>query len=78
MKKQKKPTKLDNLTAAVAQDYAHVATEDIVRQRIVLACKANTLDSEILAWQRRLDDVRRQRAEVEATMRGLASVVEKR
>ncbi len=80
VKKQraKKPSKLDLVVASTEQAYAHVATEDIVRQNIVLSCKLGTLESEIFSWQQRLADARQRKAGVEAVQLGLQHVVTKR
>jgi len=81
MKKQKRaprPSKLDQLTLSVAQDYAHEASDDITRRRVVLACEANTVDHEVFTLVSRLADARDRRAKIEATLKGLAVVVGKR
>ena len=80
MKKQtvKRPSKLDNIAASVAQDYAHRDTRDIIRQRHVAVARIDVLDAEIAELSGRLVDARTQRAKLGAALVGLASVVGKR
>ena len=78
MKRVKRPSKLDRITEAVAQDYAHASTDDITRLRTVLACELNTVENELVSLQARAASARAHRAGVEARLRGLADVVGKR
>ena len=77
-KQVKKPSKLDNLAASVALEHAHLSTGDIIRRHTVLACEQNVLDGEINALTASIADARLRRAKVEAMIRGLVVVVEKR
>jgi hypothetical protein len=80
MKKEKKErkSKLDVFVTSVVQDWAHSSTEDIVRKRNVLLAEANAAEAEIHALTAKLIDVRARREKIDATLNGLAMVVETR
>lgn len=77
-KRPHRPSKTDTITATTMQHNAHESTEDIVRLHTVLACERNTIDREILVLAARNADARLRRAKVDATIKGLEAVVEKR
>jgi hypothetical protein len=80
MKKQKehKPSKLDAITAASAQDYAHCHTLRIVSRRNVLQFEVTELDAEIVALQAAAEKARQRRKLLLAQIDGLGQVIAKR
>ena len=78
MSKKKRPSKLDQLTMATIQDYAHASTADIMRIRIVLGCEATVVEDEVVALTARITEARQRRARVEAKLLGLGAVIERR
>lgn len=71
-------SKFDRLTASVAQDYAHQHTVTINSRRRVLEFEVAEVERSIVALTATLADQRERRARIEAMLRGLATVVEKR
>lgn len=78
MKKTKRPSKIEALTDTVEQFRAHDDTQTLRRRHSVLAFERDTIDAELFDLGARAAAMRDRRAKVEATMRGLARVVNKR
>lgn len=66
------------LSESVAQDYAHQHTLTINSRRRVLEFEQNEVDRAIVMLQASLSNQRRRKSTIEATLRGLATVVGKR
>ena len=80
-KKKKKQTRLsvlEQLTASVAQDYAHQHTVTINSRRRVLEFEGSETDRAIVALSASLANQKRRRREIVAALTGLAVVVGKR
>lgn len=77
-KKQKRPTKFDALATSIAQSYAHEHTITINSRRRVLEFEGSEVDRAVVALASALANKRNRRREIDATLRGLALVVEKR
>lgn len=73
-----RPGKLDHLTASVAQDYAHHNSVTIHSRRRVLQFEAEETDKNIVALAAALVSLRERRAKLEAMLKGLTAVIEKR
>lgn len=76
--KKHKPSKLDHLATSVAQDWAHANSYTINSRRRVLQFEADETDKSIVALGAALANMKDRRAKIEATLRGLAVVIEKR
>jgi hypothetical protein len=82
MKKQKHqkqrvrpPSKTEMIMTATAHAYAHRSSDDANRRRIVLACEANTVDSEIVDLRAKMSEATSRKARLEAEFNALSSVV---
>jgi hypothetical protein len=73
-----RPSKLDNLAASVAQDWAHQNSAVVNSRRRVLQFEASEVDASIVALVAALTNARERRAKIEATLTGLAAVIAKR
>jgi hypothetical protein len=73
-----KKSKYDSLAESVAQNYAHQHTVTINSRRRVLEFEGEETDRAIIALSSSLAHKRNQRKRIDAALRGLASVVEKR
>lgn len=60
---------------AVAQDYAHSATTDIIRRQHVVTATVDAADAEVAELTGRLVDARLRKAKAEAELEGLTRVV---
>ena len=82
MKHKPKPTvrrtTLTALTEEVARDWAHQNSAVIHSKVRVLRCEADETDKSIVALQGALQAAKDRRKKVEATLAGLAVVLEKR
>jgi hypothetical protein len=70
--------KLDTIADSAAQMYAHQHTVTINSRRRVLEFEANEVERAVVALSSALSNQKRRRNQIAATLRGLASVVEKR
>ena len=78
MKAVKKKSSLDVLAESVAQNYAHQHSVTINSRRRVLEFEMNETERAIVALSSALSNQRRRRNVVSASLKGLASVIEKR
>lgn len=73
-----RPSKLDNLSVSVAQDWAHQNSIVINSRRRVLQFEAEEMDKSIVALTAALANAKERRAKLEAMLNGLAAVLAKR
>jgi hypothetical protein len=71
-------SRLDAITDAIVQQYAHESTSEIVRRRQVFLCEAAAVEEEIVELTAKLQNSRNHRAVVAATLSGLTAIVNKR
>lgn len=69
---------MESLSTRVAQDYAHQNSAVIASRMRVLQCEAEETDQGIYRMMSALATLKQRRAVIEATLRGMASVIEKR
>lgn len=74
----KKKTKFDALEESTAAMFAHQHTVTVNSRRRVLQFEGSEVDRAIVALSASLATRRRRRREIDAELRGLASVVAKR
>lgn len=82
-KKQKRvrervPSSLEALTTSTENTFAHQHTVTVNSRRRVLEFEGSEIDRAVVALTASLANRRRQRREIDAQLRGLASVVAKR
>ena len=77
MKKQKR-SRYDAIADGFAQEFAHQNSYTIHSRMRILCFESEEADKAIVALTGALANMRERRAKVEAMLRGLASVVEKR
>lgn len=71
MKKAIRPSKLDELTRATQQAYAHTASLRVIAKRELLLFEGRQLDEEIVNLTAALTQAKEQRAKVNAMIVGL-------
>lgn len=74
----RRPTKLEQLSDAIAQDFAHANSVVVGSKRRILQFEAQETDRSIIALQSALVDMKERRAKLEAMIAGLSSVIAKR
>lgn len=78
MKRIKKPTRLDHLASSVARDWAHQNSVVVHSRMRVLQFEGEEVDKSIVALAAALATAKERRKKIDAMLRGLAAVVEKR
>jgi len=76
--KKKKLNKQDSIALRAEQDYGHLDTASIARQRVVCDFQISTLENEIAALLLRVADARRAKAHAEAQVVGLTRAIARR
>ena len=76
--RSKRPSKFDRIIEAAEHGYAHTATTDIMRRRMVIGKEIEVFEMEISELVMRLKNAKLIKANLEAEARGLSKVVAKR
>lgn len=74
----KRPSTTDQLTASIAQDFAHQNSYTINSRKRVLEFEAEEIEKAIVAMTGSLASIRARQAKVRAMLRGLEAIIAKR
>lgn len=75
---QRRPSKFERIIEAAEHGYAHTATTDIMRRRMVITKEIEVSEMEISELTMKLKNSKLIKGNLEAEARGLASVILKR
>lgn len=76
--KERKPSKLEQLTSSIEQDYAHQHSTRIIAKRAILNFTLGQIEGEIIRMSAALSKMKKQKTELTARISGLGKVLEKR